>query len=244
MINYKTPQQIEAMSQGGKIARFVLEELIKATRVGVTLRELDLLAERLILDKGAEPSFKRVDDYKYTTCINLNDGIVHGIPNATKIKHGDVVSLDLGVFYKGLHTDLSHTLEVGTKLHGEFLAIGARALEAGIEACSVGRKIGDISHAIQKTVEQAGFSVSRDLVGHGVGVELHEDPYVPCFGKAGTGPTVEEGMVLAIEVIYQEGHPDIVLEEDGWTLSTKDGTLSGLFEKTIAVSRGETLVLT
>lgn len=244
MINYKTPQQIEDMVQGGKIARFVLEELVKEAKVGVSLKELDALAEKLILGKGATPSFKRVDDYRYTTCINLNDGIVHGIPTAVKLKRGDVVSIDLGVYYKGLHTDLSHTLELETHVHEKFLATGIKALEASILACREGNKIGDISSAMQTLVEQQGYSVSRDLVGHGVGADLHEEPYVPCFGKPGNGPTLKEGMTLAIEVIYQEGKPEIVLEEDGWTLSTKDGSLSGLFEKTIALSRGKTLVLT
>lgn len=244
MIHLKTPEQIKIMQEGGEISAQALQKVLDAVKPGITLAELDKIAEQYILSQGAKPSFKGVDDYEFTTCINVNDGIVHGIPNNYKVKPGDLVSIDLGALYKGFHTDLSYTVEVETKKETEFLETGKRALKLGIEQAVVGNHIGDISNAIQTCVESKGYTVSFDLVGHGVGKNLHEDPYVPGYGKKGKGPELKEGMVLAIEVIYQKGNPAITIDEDGWTIKTLDGSLSGLFESTVAITSEGPIILT
>lgn len=232
------------MREGGKIARKAVDEAVRQAKVGMTTLELNNIAEKVIVDMGGMSCFKGYEGFPFATCINVNEGIVHGIPNEYKIQQGDVVSIDLGVLYKGFNTDVSESFEMETDVQGKFLDTGRKALEYAISACVIGNKIGDISHTIQKTVESAGFSVSRDLAGHGIGREIHEDPYVECFGQPGKGLEIKEGMTLAIEVIYQKGLPKLRLAKDGWTLLTKDGSLSGLFEKSVAVTRQGALVLT
>jgi methionyl aminopeptidase len=250
VIQIKTPEEIEIMSESGAISAAALEKAVLSVREGITLRELDKIAEDVITGKGAASSFKTVEDYPYTTCINVNDGIVHGIPGSYKLKNGDLVSIDLGALYKGFHTDLSWTVEVGASGEAgaskeqKFLDTGKKALNEAIFYCVEGNKLGQVSRAIQKVIESAGYTVSRELVGHGVGKELHEDPYVPGYGKSKDGPVLKAGMVLAIEVIYQKGSPKIVLDDDDWTLRTADGSLSGLFELTVAVGAKEPRILT
>jgi methionyl aminopeptidase len=243
MIPIKKPEEIEIMKEGGKISSLALHTTVDSAKVGITTMELNKIAEKIILGGGGEPSFKKVEDYAYATCININDGVVHGIPGNYQIKEGDIVSIDLGVFYKGFHTDVSHTIEVGTKKEDKFLNAGKKALEEAIFHCSAGNKLGSISYSIQRNIERFGYSVSRELVGHGVGRELHEDPYVPGYGRQDQGPLLKEGMVLAIEIIYQKGKPYIELDTDGWTLRTADGSLSGLFESTVAVTKNGPLIL-
>lgn len=244
MILVKTPKEIEIMQEGGKIARKAVDEAVRQAKVGMTTRELNDIAEEVIIKLGGIPSFKGFEGYPAAACINVNSGVVHGLPSDYRIQAGDIVSVDLGVLYRGLNTDVSETFELVSQKEIEFLQAGRRALELAIEACVMGNRIGDISYAIQSTVEKAGYSVSRDLAGHGVGREIHEDPYVECFGRAGKGHKLVEGMTLAIEVIYQKGRPELVLSGDGWTLETKDGSLAGLFEKSVAVTRQGPLVLT
>jgi methionyl aminopeptidase len=243
-INIKPPKDIQKMIKGGEIASLALKKVLSRVKAGVTLAELDAVAEKVILEKGAFPSFKTVEDYDYTTCINVGAGIVHGIPNNYTLKRGDIVSVDLGVFYEGLHTDLSYTLEVETDKEERFLNTGKKTLEKAIKKMKEGNRVGDISYVIQKEIESAGYSVSRELVGHGVGHDLHEDPLVPCYGEKGKGPILKEGMVFAVEVIYQKGRPELALDKDKWTLRTADNSLSALFENTVAVTKDGPLVLT
>jgi methionyl aminopeptidase len=244
MIHLKTPQEIGLMRESGIIAASALKNVISEVKVGVTLLELDKIAEKTILEAGAKPSFKMVEDYPFTTCLNINSGVVHGMPSKYVLKSGDLLSIDLGAFYKGFHSDLSWTIEVGSDKEQKFLETGKKALNSAIFSCIVGNHVGDASNAIQTTVEAVGYTVSRDLVGHGLGRELHEDPYVPGYGKKGSGPLLKEGMVLAIEVIYQKGKPRLVLERDNWTLSTADGSLAGLFEHSVAITENGPIVLT
>lgn len=244
MIKLKTLQEIQIMREGGKISVLALKKVLEAVKSGVTLAQLDKIAEEIIIKNDAQASFKTVDNYKYTTCVNINEGIVHGIPNNYVIKRGDLVSVDLGALYKGFHTDVSYTVEAETYQEHKFLETGKQALELALEKCIVGNTIGDISNAIQKYVEITGYSVSRELVGHGIGRALHEDPYVACYGRKGRGIALQEGMVFAVEVIYQKGRPDLVLADDGWTLKTADNSLSALFEVTVAVGRDKPLILT
>ena len=236
MIPIKTPQEIEIMREGGDISSRAMKAVLAEVKPGVTLKELDTIAENVITSAGASASFKTVDDYSYATCINVNAGIVHGIPNLYELEEGDVVSIDLGAYYKGFHTDMAFSVEVSSDKEGKFLNAGRKALENAIFNCVEGNRIGDVCHAIQSEIERNGYSVSRDLVGHGVGRQLHEDPYVPGYGKKKKGLKLENGMVLAIEVIYQKGRPEISLDFDGWTYKTADGSLSGLFEHTVAIT--------
>lgn len=244
MIPIKSLSDIKVMKEGGVIAAKALQSALYEAKVGVTLRELDAVVERVLQENGATGGFKTVGGYGFSTCINVNEGIVHGIPGGYKIRKGDLVSIDLGAYYRGFHTDLAYTIEVETKNETDFLLTGKKALEAAISQCKDGNHLGDISGTIQETVEKAGYSVSLELVGHGIGLRLHEPPQVPCYGKKGKGVTLREGMVLAIEVIYQKGSPALVLAEDGWTLETEDGSLSALFEHTVAITEKEPEILT
>jgi len=244
MVTIKTPKEVELMLEGGRIARKAVDEAVRRAKVGMTTMELNNIAEEVIVKSGGIPCFKGFEGFPTATCININSGIVHGLPSDYKMQAGDIVSVDLGVLYKGLNTDVSESFELSSQKERKFLETGRRALELAIEACVIGNKIGDISHAIQSTIEGGGYTVSRDLAGHGVGREIHEDPYVEGYGRAGKGYNLVEGMTLAIEVIYQKGRPDLHLDRDNWTLSTRDGTLAGLFEKSVAVTRQGALVLT
>ncbi len=227
--------KFKAMRRAGEISSRALTVLLRKAQPGVSLRALDKLAEDLIIAEGAQPAFKRVEGYDFTTCINVNSGIVHGIPNEYVLQRGDVVSIDLGAYIDGYNSDQCWTFEVGTQDHTEFLRAGREALMLGISQAVPGNHIGDISHAIETRIKSAGYSVSLDLVGHGVGKELHESPQVPGYGNPGEGPLLRPGMTLAIEVIYAEGAARICESGDGWTLETCDGSLSAVFEHSIGI---------
>jgi methionyl aminopeptidase len=255
MIHLKTEKEIEIMRIGGKILAEVLGEVMKNVKVGVSELELDQMAEKLILEKGGEPGFKKVEGYGNTICISTNDVVVHGIPTKYRLKEGDKVGIDCGVYYKGFHTDMAQTTKVksqNSKIKSldevdKFLEIGEEAMWEGIKAAKLGNRIGDISKTIQEIVEGQGYSVVRSLIGHGVGRELHEDPEVPGFlsGSILRTPLLKEGMVIAVEVIYNMGKSEVVYgNKDGWTIKTKDGSLSGLFERTIAITCNGPVVVT
>ena len=257
MIRIKTPDEIKIMQTGGRMLSETLKEVCANVRPGISELELDALADKLIKEKGGEPGFKKVEGYHHATCISTNEVVVHGIPSPRVLKEGDIIGIDCGVFYQGFHTDMSETLRVRSKNQelsikndevDKFLKVGRQALEAGIAKAKAGNHVGDISKAIQDIVElRNGYSVVRSLVGHGVGKELHEDPEVPGYlqGKIEKTPKLLEGMVIAIEVIYNMGGPDLAFaNNDGWTLKTKDNSLAGLFERTIAITKSGPLVLT
>lgn len=244
MFSIKTQAQLADMKKAGNISTQTLREVLKHVKVGVTTLELDQIAEKTMISLGGKPGFKTVDDYPFATCININEGIVHGMPGDYRLKQGDIISIDLGAMYNGMHSDLTYTIELDTKNEEKFLNVGKRALDSAIAQCKSGNTIGDIGQAMQYVIEQAGYSVSRDLVGHGVGTELHEDPYVPCYGKKGKGLVLKEGMVLAIEAIYQKGKPHITTLEDDWTIITVDRSLSAVYEKTVAITKDGHEVLT
>ncbi len=244
----KHKEKIKAMSKGGRRLGVVLEELAKEVKPGITTLEIDKLAEKLILEQGGQCAFKTVPGYKWATCINIDDGVVHGIPNKTVIENGDVVSIDVGMIYEGFFTDTSTTLVVGeaTSDLKKFLSAGKEALARGIEQAKVGNRVGHISQAIEKTLGKYGLKAIPELTGHGVGERLHEKPFVPglLLGKLEDTPLLYEGQTLAIEVIYTSGSPKIVVEDDGWTISTKDGKISGLFEETVAILNDGPRILT
>ncbi|MCL5411987.1 MAG: type I methionyl aminopeptidase [Patescibacteria group bacterium] len=247
MFNLKSQEDIQKMRTGGKIAAKVMQELIAKADAETTTLALDKLAEELIKKFGGEPSFKKVLGYHHTLCTTVNDQVVHGLPGNYTLKNGDLLGIDLGVYYQGFHTDTSTSFIIGSYDGQEkrrFLEAGQRALKKAIEKARVGNHVGDISYAIQKEVERAGYSVVRELVGHGVGRELHEDLRIPGRGRPGTGPKILEGMTLAIEVIYNKGSHQVMVLPDGWTIVTSDGEISGLFEHTVAVTSQGPVVLT
>lgn len=245
----KTPEEIELMRVNGQKLDKIKKELKKLLVPGAIPLEIDKVAEKLILEAGGKPSFKMVNDYYWTTCININDGVVHGVPNNTPLKDGDIVSLDIGMFYKGFHSDSAFTVPVGEipSSTEKFLEAGRRTLKACIKQAKIGKHILDISKTMQETLEKEGYNPVRDLTGHGVGRELHEKPYIPCYYDPvrQRGEVIKEGAVLAIEVIYCMGSFDLVLSgEDDWTISTKDGKIAALFEETVAVTKSGPSVLT
>ena len=254
MVHCKTQSEIELMGQGGKILAQVLSTLLDHVKPGVSETDLDRMAERLIIEKGGEPGFKKVPGYRHTICVSTNDVVVHGIPKEYKFKEGDVVGIDCGVYYKGLHTDMAETVRVqgkGARVKkpdevDTFLETGKKALDAAIQQAKIGNRVGHISKTIQDSVEKEGYSIVRSLVGHGVGRELHEEPEVPGFLEGSLNKTalLKEGMVLAVEVIYNEGDRELVLDDDGWTIKTKDASTSGLYERTVAITKNGPIVLT
>ncbi|HSX19104.1 MAG TPA: type I methionyl aminopeptidase [Candidatus Saccharimonadales bacterium] len=246
MSQIKTREEIELMKVSGKVAAKALKKILENIKPGVKAIELDTLAKEVMEAEGATASFPTVEDYKWATCITFNEQVVHGIPTQRELKDGDIVSIDTGALYKGYHSDMAITFPVG-KISQEtekFLKVGEKALDLAISKAKAGNTIGDVSQALQETIEGAGYSIVKNLTGHGIGTELHEEPMVPGFGKAGIGPKIKEGMTLAIEAIYAQKSGKVYLEDDGWTITTQDGSLGGLFEKTIVVTKGGPIVLT
>lgn len=240
-------KKITLMAEGGHKLAEIKEKLASAVKPGVTPLEIEALAVELINKSGGEASFKMVPKYHYATCINVNDSLVHGIPASTPFNDGDLVSIDLGLYYKGYHTDTSTTVVAGKsnpKLD-QFISVGHKALKEGIKQARVGNRISDISRAIETTIEKSGFAVVRDLTGHGVGKLLHEDPYVPNFtNPRHHDPVLYDGQTLAIEPMLTMGDWKIKLGADNWTIYTADGSLSCLIEDTIAITKAGPLVLT
>lgn len=241
------------MTKGGKILSETMWEVLKHAKAGVSELELDALAEKLIVQKGGKPGFKMVKGYHHTICISTNDVIVHGIPTAYRLKEGDIVGIDCGVFYEGFHTDMSESIVVGgmgkaPEKVQKFLKTGKKALEEALKQVKPGNHIGDISHVIQHIVEEdGGYGVTRELIGHGVGKKLHEDPPVPGYmtKKVEKTPLLVPGMVIAVEIIYNMGSREIAFAgTDDWTIKTRDGSLSGLFERTVAITETGHVILT
>lgn len=247
-IKIKTKEQIRVMAAGGKRLSKIKRKITEEINEGVSAQHIEQLAEKLIKKSGGKASFKMVKGYSWATCVNVNSGVVHGIPHKKIVfKKGDVVSVDIGLFYKGFHTDTSFT--VGVKPDDEtklFLQKGKEALVQTIRRAQPGNRIYDISKTIQEIVESAGYSVIRALVGHGIGRKLHEPPQIPCFVSEKRERTLEipEGAVLAIEVMYSRGKSDVKLADDGWTIQTQDGKIAGLFEETVAVTHKGPKILT
>lgn len=238
-ITTKTSEEIKIMIEGGKILSGVKKELKKIIKEGTSAWELEKLATRLIEKQGAKPSFKMVPGYDWTLCVNVNEGVVHGIPKKEVVfKDKDIVSVDMGVYYKGFHTDSSFSVAIGKDEEKEkFLKTGKRALVKAIEKVKLGNRIYDVSKAIEDEIKKDNLSPIEALVGHGIGRELHEDPKIPCVVKTKREKTlkIQEGHAFAIEVMYTNGKNEIVTGEDRWTIETKDKSLSGLFEETVVV---------
>jgi methionyl aminopeptidase len=248
VIQLKSAREIDLMAQGGQILARTVEMLRGAVRPGMSTLDLDKLAEDFIRShEGATPAFKGLYGFPGSICSSLNSEIVHGIPSARRVlKEGDVISLDVGVGYKGYFTDSATTVPVGTVSYEakRLLEVTQRALDAGIAAAVLGNHIGDIGAAVQAVVEAAGMSVVRDLVGHGIGVEFHEEPQVPNYGKPKRREKLVPGLTIAIEPMVNIGGPATKTLSDRWTIVTLDGSLSAHFEHTVAITDSGTRVLT
>ncbi len=244
-IFYKTAEEIELVRLSSLLVGKTHAEVAKLIDVGVTTSKLDKVAEQFILDNGGKPGFKGYGGYPATLCISINDQVVHGIPGKYELKNGDVVSVDCGVVMNGFYGDSAYTYTVGEVKPGvaKLLKVTKECLYKGIEMAVVGKRLGDISHAVQEHAEQNGFSVVRELVGHGLGKNLHEPPEVPNFGKRGSGVVLQKGLVIAIEPMINMGKKNVYTEDDGWTVRTTDGMPSAHFEHTITIGEGKADIL-
>jgi methionyl aminopeptidase len=246
MIHYKSKEEIELIKESADILGRVHGEIAKLIKPSVNTKKLDKLAEEFIRDNGGIPSFKGYNGFPYTLCVSPNEQVVHGMPNDKELKDGDVLSIDCGVFYNGFHSDSAYTYAVGNVKEEvlKLLRVTKESLYRGIKKAIVGNRTGDIGFTIQHFVETYGYTAVRELVGHGIGKRLHEDPEVPNYGKRGRGTKLKEGMVIAIEPMINLGKKDIVQQDDGWTIRTKDRTPSAHYEHTVAVTKEGVEVLT
>jgi methionyl aminopeptidase len=242
----KSAQEIEGMARAGELVAETIALVGEQLQPGITTGELDRMAEEFIRERGGVPTSKGYRGFPAATCISPNSMVVHGIPGEHRVEEGDLISVDVGITLDGLVADSAYTFAVGEIDEGSqrLLDIGKQALAAGIEQARIGNRVGDISHAVQRVVEGAGFSVVRSLVGHGVGRSYHEEPQVPNFGDPGRGPELQRGMTLAIEPMITAGGPDVYLHADDWSISTQDGSMAAHFEHTVAVTDDGPRILT
>lgn len=246
MIVRKSPREVEAMARAGQVVAETLELVGENIRPGITTAELDRIAEEHIRARGGVPTFKGYRGFPASICASPGPMVVHGIPGPYRLEEGEVLSVDVGVTLGGLVGDSAYTFAVG-EIGPEaqrLLDVCQAALEAGIANARPGNRVGDISAAVQRVTEEAGFSVVRSLVGHGVGRSMHEEPQIPNFGEPGRGPELAPGLTLAIEPMITAGNAAVALADDGWSISTADGSLSAHFEHTVAVTDGDPRVLT
>lgn len=246
MIHYKSKAEIELMRESSLLVSETLAMLAGIIKPGITTLYLDRIAEEFIRDNKATPSFKGYNDFPFACCISVNDAVVHGFPNSDELKDGDIVSVDVGVFKNGFHGDSAYTFAIGevSAEIKQLLKVTKESLYIGIEKAVHGNRVGDIAFAIQEHTEKKhGFGVVRDLVGHGLGRHLHEEPQVPNFGKRGTGAKLKEGMVIAIEPMINMGTKEVFHDKDGWTIKTADGKPSAHFEHDIAICKGKADIL-
>lgn len=246
MLYLKSEEEIEKIKASAQILGKAHGEISKIIKPGLKTKDLDKIAEMFIRDNGGVPSFKGYNGFPYTLCISPNEQVVHGFPSNYEIKEGDLLSIDCGVFFDGFHSDSAFTYGVGeiSTDSRQLLKTTYESLYLGIEKAVVGNRMGDLAHAIQEHNENKGFTVVRELVGHGVGKNLHEKPEVPNYGKRGKGVKLQEGMVLAIEPMINMGKRNIVQENDGWTIRTVDRKASAHFEHTVAVKKNKAEILT
>ncbi len=247
MIIRKSREEIARMREAGRVVAGVLDMLREYIKPGTRTETLNELADEYIRERGGTPSFLGYRGFPASICTSVNDVVVHGIPGRERLKEGDIIGVDVGVILDGYHADAARTYAVGeiSGVARRLMEVTEEALEAGIRACRRGNRLGDVSNAIQRTVEAGGFSVVVQFVGHGIGREMHEEPQIPNFGPAGRGPLLEAGMTFALEPMVNEGGYEVEVDEgDGWTVRTVDGTLSAHFEHTVAVTEEGPLVLT
>jgi len=246
MITIKTAEEIRAMKEGGEKLAAVMKELLKQVRPGITTKDLERAAAALILQSGASIAFKGYQGFPGAVCISVNDEIVHVVPSKRVLKEGDIITLDIGCIWKGFYLDMARTMGVGVVSSEvrHLINVTKKALRLGTKKATIGNTVGDIGETIQRFVEGQGYQVVRELCGHGIGKELHEDPKIPNFGKAEEGEKLKEGMVICIEPMATQGHWKLKHMKDGHGLATEDGSLSCHVEDTIAITRKGPEVLT
>jgi methionyl aminopeptidase len=246
MIELKTDREIEIIKSNGEILARALKLVEKSIRPGVKTKELNRLAEDFIIKEGAYPAFKGYRGFPSSICVSIDEEVVHGIPGERVLEQGQIVSVDVGVLKDGYYADAARTYSIGeiADKSRQLIDVTRRALEHAVDSVKEGRHLSDISHAIQSFVEQNGFSVVRDLVGHGIGKKMHEEPQIPNFGEPGQGVVLKKGMVFAIEPMVNAGSWEIDTREDHWTIVTRDGSLSAHFEHTVAVTQNGAEILT
>ncbi len=250
MVNLKTDTEIEVMAEGGRRLKAVVKDLLPLIKPGISTKEIDDQAERLIHAQGGKSSFKTVSGYKFSTCTPINEQIVHTKPSSRILKIGDVLTLDIGMLYKGWHTDYAITKVVGGQSKNseinKFLKVGEETLYLAIKKAQIGQRLGSISEVIEKEITGNGYFIIKELTGHGIGKKLHEDPYV--FGfvdkPINKSPQIKKGLVIAIEIIYAMGTDSMVYEDDNWSIITEDRSISACFEHTIAVTDQGPIILT
>jgi methionyl aminopeptidase len=246
MIYYKTQAEVELMRESSLLVSATLAEVARILKPGMTTLEVDEIAEKFILANGAVPNFKNYKGYPFATCISVNDAVVHGFPNNVPLKDGDVVSVDCGVYKNGFHGDSAYTFAIGSISDEvkQLLRVTKESLNLGIEKAVTNNRVGDISFAIQEYTEKKHkYGVVRELVGHGLGKSLHEDPQVPNYGKRGSGQKLRDGLVIAIEPMINLGKKEVFYDDDGWTVRTKDGLPSAHYEHNVCVRKGTADVL-
>jgi methionyl aminopeptidase len=246
MIIRKSKTEIEKMKAAGQIVARVLKRLSAMVEPGITTHDLDHEAERMIRDAGAYPTFKGYHGYTASICASVNDEVVHGIPGKRKLREGDIIGIDCGATYQGYVGDSAVTVPVGNVSENvkRLMETTRQSLYKAIEKCQVGNRLGDVCNAVQSYVEPLGYSVVRNYCGHGIGRAMHEEPQVPNYGRAGTGPVLREGWVLAIEPMINLGRHDVKVLSDGWTVITMDGQPSAHFEHTVAITQDGPQILT
>ena len=246
MVHYKTNAELDIMRESCRVVELALSEVAKFLKAGVTTKWANDLAEQVIRDNKGVPSFLNYRGYPYAACISVNDAVVHGFPTNNVLKDGDVVSVDVGVFKNGYHGDSAYTFAIGevSEEIQQLMRVTKESLYKGIEKAHHGNRIGDIAYAIQDYTEKKhGYGVVRELVGHGLGKNIHEDPQVPNFGKRGSGPKLKEGMVIAIEPMINMGVKEVFYDNDGWTVRTKDGKVSAHYEHNVCIKKGKADIL-
>ena len=246
MIYKKSLDEIKVMRRAGKVVADTLDALQEALEPGISTAELDAVAEKVIRDAGASPSFKGYRGFPASICASPNHVIVHGIPSTMKLEEGDIISLDVGAFLDGFHADSAWTFPVGEvdAKAAELLKVTESSLDAALEQCKPGNRLGDVGYAVQQVAEPAGFSIVREYAGHGVGRALHEEPSIPNYGPAGRREVLAPGMTIAIEPMVNAGGPGTKTLADGWAVVTADGSLSAHFEHTVAITEGAPEILT
>ncbi len=246
MIIIKTPEEIEKMKVAGKVLSDVHHELRDFIKPGVSTLEIDSFVENYLKKRGAYPEQKGYEGYPYSVCTSVNDEICHGFPTEYVLKDGDIITVDMVVNVDGWLADSAWSYEVGevSKEAKELLKVTREAMYIGIEQAKIGNRIGDISHAIQEYVEARGYSVVREFVGHGIGQEMHEDPQVPHYGRAGRGPRITEGMVFTVEPMINMGEKELTIDDNGWTARTADGSLSAQYEHQLAITKDGPIIIT
>jgi methionyl aminopeptidase len=246
MIIVKSPEEIESMAEACRIVAETLDALKMTVRPGISTKEMERFAEKIVSERGGVMAFKGYRGYPASICTSVNNQVVHGIPSARQLKEGDIISVDIGVYMNGFYGDGAYTYPVGTiTLEKErLLRVTEEALYVGISQATPDHRVSDISCAIQRHAEANGFSVVRNFVGHGIGRSLHEEPQVPNFGNPGQGPRLRKGMTLAIEPMVSAGTYEVVILDDGWTAVTADGSISAHFEHTVVITENEPRILT